>query len=292
MVAMFEVISLIILLFGLALAAAFDVKITPTEIPDDLSHALIILGIFFSFLEAQIQFNFQILMNSLIYGISFLAFGFLLYKLGQWGGGDAKVLASVGFFSPLLSTFLNQPLTSFAFGYLMNVFVIGAVYMIFYSIVLAFMNRKIMSNFLQNAKSSSKVIVISFCFLFLIVALLNLHLFKIFGIYVELNSILLNSFLICFSATCLFLLWIFVKSVENVAFKKRIPTSRLKVGDVLLESKVWEGLTEEEVKRIKKSGKKFVWIKEGVRFAPTFPLALIFTLFYGNSISFIFSFFG
>ncbi|MEM5870211.1 MAG: prepilin peptidase [Candidatus Aenigmatarchaeota archaeon] len=288
MINMLEIFSFLTLLFGISLAAAFDVKITPTEIPDELTHALIALGILFSSLESLIQFNFQILINSLIYGISFLAFGFLLYKLGQWGGGDAKVLASIGFFSPLISNLLNQPLAEFAFTYLINLFLLGAVYMIFYSIVLALINRKIISNFLKNAKSSSKIIVFSFLLLFSVTFFINSQLFKIYKIPFELASIIFNSLLICFLTICLFLLWVFVKSVENVAFKKRIPISKLKVGDVLLESKVWEGLTEEEVKRIKRSGKKFVWIKEGVRFAPSFPLALLFTFYYGNV---LFSFF-
>lgn len=289
---MFEFLSFIVLFFGITLAAAFDVKITPTEIPDKLTHTLIALGIVFSSLEAFVQFDFQVLRNSLIYGISFLAFGFLLYKLGQWGGGDAKVLACVGFFSPLISTFLNQPLHSFAFSYLINLFLIGAIYMIFYSIALALINKKIIRSFLRSAKSSSKMIVISFCVLFFIATFINFQLFKIYGIRFEFTSIFLNSFLVCVITTSLFLLWIFVKSVESIAFRKRVHVSKLKIGDVLLESKVWEGLSEEELRKIKNSGKKFVWIKEGVRFAPSFPLTLLFTLHYGNILFILFKLIG
>jgi hypothetical protein len=57
-----------------------------------------------------------------------------------------------------------------------------------------------------------------------------------------------------------------------------------------LEYRIWEGITEKELEKIKKSGRKYIYIKEGVRFAPTFPLALIFTLWFGDGITFLFGF--
>lgn len=77
-------------------------------------------------------------------------------------------------------------------------------------------------------------------------------------------------------------------SLEDI-FVSRIPTKNLKPGDMLGEDipklglkKIHiRGLTMEEVKRIKKS-KKFVFIREGVRFGPVFALAGIATYFCGN----------
>jgi prepilin signal peptidase PulO-like enzyme (type II secretory pathway) len=94
--------------------------------------------------------------------------------------------------------------------------------------------------------------------------------------------LLRNSLLPLVLFVSLILLWKFVKVVEDVGFKKRISVSKLKVGDVLLESKRWDGITEAELRKIKKSGKKFVTIKTGVRFGPVFSLALLFTFFYGD----------
>ena len=56
----------------------------------------------------------------------------------------------------------------------------------------------------------------------------------------------------------------------------------LKEGDVPDGSKLWEGLTKEQVKEIKKSGKKYVVIKDGVRFAPVFTLALLAAILLGD----------
>jgi len=95
--------------------------------------------------------------------------------------------------------------------------------------------------------------------------------------------ILKNSLFPLIAILALFVIWKFTKSVEEVGFKKRIPVSKLKVGDVLLESKKWEGITKKELKKIKRS-RKYVTVKEGVRFAPSFVLALLFTLYFGDGL--------
>jgi len=89
----------------------------------------------------------------------------------------------------------------------------------------------------------------------------------------------------------LFVIFKFSKSVEDFGFKKKIPVGKLRVGDVLLESKEFVGLSPRQVAAVKRSGRKFVVIKEGVRFAPAFPLALLFTLLYGDAIFLILKYF-
>ena len=88
-----------------------------------------------------------------------------------------------------------------------------------------------------------------------------------------------------------FLFWKFAKTVENVGFKKKISVSKLREGDVLESSRIWEGITKEQLRKIKNSGKKYVKIKDGVRFAPSFSLALIFTYFQGDAIFWLIRYF-
>ena len=72
-------------------------------------------------------------------------------------------------------------------------------------------------------------------------------------------------------------------------FYKKIPVSKLKVDDMIGEDiprlkiykKFLRGLSKEEVKKIKKI-KKYVIIREGIRYGIVFPLALLFTLFFGD----------
>lgn len=74
--------------------------------------------------------------------------------------------------------------------------------------------------------------------------------------------------------------------VEKYGFKKRIRVDKLKVGDVLVSFKRWRGITEKEIEAIKKSGKTFVTIKEGVRFAPAFLIAYLYTILTNEAILF------
>jgi prepilin signal peptidase PulO-like enzyme (type II secretory pathway) len=207
-----------------------------------------------------------------------------MYYFGQWGGGDAKVLSAMGFLLPTVSSrFAEGLFFPFAMSFFFNVFLIGSVYMVVYAFVLSVLNKKIWDVFLNDLKANSKMILL---FNVLVVVFL-----MFFGFVVSRNfeSIPLTGMLrfeltLMFSVMGFFLLWRFAKTVENVGFKRKIPVDELRVGDVLLESKVWEGVTKERVDEIKKSGKKYVSIKEGVRFAPAFPLALAFTLFVGDGI--------
>ena len=287
---MLETISFFVALIGSSLAAIYDVKITPTEIPDEIPYAMIGLALVLACIQSFLELDYSILMNSLVYGMAFLAFGYFMYKLGQWGGGDAKVLAAIGFLSPGLSSIAKKIQFPFALSYLVNMFFVGAIYMLAYAFILSLMNRKIFSEFLRSVKSSSKVILIFSPVLFSLFLLGNWYLFNLFGMAIDTQSLIVDSFFILLISLILFLVWKFVKAVEEIAFKKRIPVSKLRVGDVLLESKVWEGITGRELRAIRKSGKKFIWIKSGVCFAPAFPLALLFTVYFGDGILFFLKF--
>lgn len=72
---------------------------------------------------------------------------------------------------------------------------------------------------------------------------------------------------------------------------KRIPINRLKEGDVLLDFKVWRGITKKEIEELKRKKIKYVYIKEGVRYAPTFLFTLILIILEKNFGIIIFEFF-
>lgn len=279
---MFGMVFLIVAFVGSALAAFFDLK--TTEIPDKIPYAMMVFGIVGHAIESYLTWSYWPVLLSMITGLSFLGFGFLLYFFGQWGGGDAKLLSAIGFLvsgvSPRSRVTLFFP---FQVSFFFNLFLVGAVYMILYALTISFINRKIWSVFLQDLKANAKMILT-----FNLSSILSIFLLGVVSIeYLNLlsSSDLVSLGLITMLMTVgLFFLWKFVKVVEDVGFKKRIPISKLKIGDVLVDSKVWEGITEEELKKIRKSGKKYVWIKEGVRFAPAFLLALLFTAFFGDAI--------
>lgn len=266
-----ELASLLVAFGGSFLAAIFDLK--TTEIPDKIPHAMILAGVLLYAVESLLTLSYHPLLSSFLSGFSLLGVGFLLYRTGQWGGGDAKVLGAMGFLLPNVSFVKTQ--LYFPLVYLINVFLVGAVYMIVYSLVLTVKNRRIAKDFVKNVKSYSMLIFATLGILSTIFISISFYFSRSLLLAVYASTLPLSFTLL------VYLLWFFAKAVEK-NFRKRISVNKLRVGDVLAGSKIWDGLSEAEVKKIKRSGRKYVTIKEGVRFAPSFLLALIFTLKFGN----------
>ncbi len=283
----FQLISLATAFIGSTIAAIWDLK--TTEIPDIVPHVMIAIALVTYGVQSYLESNYWIIANSLIVGLALGGFGFLMYYFGQWGGGDAKILSAIGFLLPTIIGF-KQTTFPFPMTYLFNVFLIGSVYMLAYALILSALNKKILARFLMDVKSSSNILLVGSIGLFALFIGLNWFLANVFSLAVNASFLIDNSVLPLLATLLIFLIWKFAKAVEDIGFKKKIPMSKLKVGDVPLDSKLWEGITEQELRKIRKSGKRFIIIKEGVRFAPSFPLALLFTLYFGDGILLFLSF--
>lgn len=286
---MVENILLAIALVGSSLAAAWDLR--TTEIPDKIPSIMVIIAFIIHITKAFLTWSYLSFISSVIVGLGFFGFGFLMYYLGQWGGGDAKLLGAIGFLLPdskslNLHLFFPLPLS-----YMVNVFLIGAIYMLLYAAVLAMRNRKIIKEFKKDIKASSRFIIVSSAALFLAFVLIGFYFTNFYLGNTNVKLILTNSIPPLLLTISFFIIWKFARIVENVGFKKRVSVHELKVGDVLLSSRLWEGITEKELRAIRKSEKKYVWIKEGVRFAPTFPLALLATVLFGDTLLIFIKFF-
>lgn len=162
--------------------------------------------------------------------------------------------------------------------------------MILYAVVIAFMNKKILKDFSRKMKASSKMLIFCSVLLFIALVALSFYLTSSFGIQISVEIAVKNSLLPVIATISIFILFKFAKSVEEIGFRRKIPISKLRVGDMLDESRELEGITEKQLEKIKKSGKRVVVIKEGIRFGPAFPLALLFTLFFGDAILFLIRF--
>ena len=278
-------ISVVTALVGTTVAAIWDLK--TTEVPDQIPYAMIAIALLIFGYQSFIEWSYKPILNSFIVGLSFSAFGALMYYLGQWGGADSFLLAAVGF---LLPTANVQTIFSFPLTFLFNLFFIGAAYMMIYSIVFSFLNKNIFFQFKRDLKASSKLILFGSIGLFILFFFANYFVGKIFVYSASSSFLIINSILPLILALGLFLIWKFARAVEEHGFKKRIPVSKLKVGDMLLKEKKLIGITEQQLKKIKRSGVRYVSIKEGVRFAPAFVLALAFTLIFGDAILLLFKF--
>lgn len=86
-----------------------------------------------------------------------------------------------------------------------------------------------------------------------------------------------------------------IKVLLTKGYYRKISVRKLKVDDMIGEDiprlKIYKrfirGLTKKEVGKIKKM-KKYVIIKEGIRYGIVFPLTLLFTLLFGDFLFFLF----
>jgi len=277
---MLEILGLILLAVGatgFGLGAYWDLKYT--EFPDWLPYGIIFLSIAARGLFSLYMWDFSYLISSVIVGCLFLGFGLLLFYLKQWGDGDAWLLGAMGFLFPDSAGFssFSPGIMPFPVSVLLNFFLIALFYLIFYSIALGLRYRRHGTKFLKEIRKNSKKIAAYFSAFLVISFTVSFYMSWNFSIPIQnFASILFLPFLALFMMVFIF----YARAVEGSLFLKKVPVKNLRPGDVLVNEK-WRGLTEAEIRKLIKKG-GYVWIKEGVRFAPVFIINLLVTLFYGS----------
>jgi Flp pilus assembly protein protease CpaA len=264
-------LELFLIVFGFitSLAAGlYDLK--TTNVPDKLCISMIIVGLITHILTGVFTGDFSYFVNSLLFGGLFLGFGLLMYYTGQWGGGDGELLVSMGVLLPSLHSVSTY--FPFAMSFFINSFFIGAFWSVAFSMYYVYKNPSTTTNFFRGFQNP--------VILGVTVAPLALSIAMLF-----VNTLFSLMFILVF---VLFVFYRFSRVIEN-AFYMRIPVSKLRVDDMLgediprlrLYKKYIKGLTKEQVSKIKKN-KKYITIKEGVRYGIVFSLSLLFTVFFGD----------
>ncbi|MCD6381373.1 MAG: prepilin peptidase, partial [Candidatus Aenigmarchaeota archaeon] len=111
-------LTFFIALFGSLIAGLWDLK--TTEIPEEIPALMTGFGLFIWFIYALSIGNMYPLFLSVIVGTMFLSIGWVFYRMGQWGDGDAAIMASIGYLVPF---FPSIPL--FSFSFFVNIFIVG-----------------------------------------------------------------------------------------------------------------------------------------------------------------------
>lgn len=255
-------IEIIIAVIGSAVAGLWDLK--TTEVPDEIPILMVAAGIFLWFIAA-LNGNTTPFILSIAIGTAVLVLGLFLYKQGKWGGADAWIFAAILYLIPLYNNRI------FILDYLSNLVWVSAAFTVIYALALGIINRHIFSHFLKDLRENSAIVI-------------GLPAVSAGGFAAIAYAIapwasfpLKEIFLLLLALT---VFWRYAKIIESKVFTRKIPAKQLRPGDVLQEM-IWRGLTYEEVERIRKS-KKFVTIKEGMRFVPVFCITLVATLLYGN----------
>lgn len=274
-----------ITLIGLAIATITDLR--TREVPDWASYGLIYVGLGLNLLFSFIYWDYWFFVNSLAGFALFLIVALIMFYAGQWGGGDSKVLMGLGALIGLDVRFTGFP---FLISFFINILLIGAIYGLIWSFSLAFRNfRKFSKEFMKELHNVNIVKLRKYVFVF---DFLMLILFFFF-----MKTILGYLFLALILMVVLtFYLWVFVKAIEKTCMIKEVRPDKLTEGDWIVREVKYRGryicgpkdlgIEKKQIReliRLYKHGKvKKVLIKEGIPFVPSFFVAYIISLIWGN----------
>jgi len=261
----------VIFLYGLALiwlifAVISDIK--SSEIPNWLNFSLIIFAFGFRFfysLFASTDFSF--FYQGFIGFILFLALANLFYYCKMFAGGDMKLMISLGAVLPIFSTFSQNLKVLFIFIFLY--LFVGAIYGLVMSISLSIIHAKnFRKGFVYLFKENKKLVMVSILFAIIFV-FLSFYIISLF--YFGILLFVFPYF------------YLFLKSVDDFCMVRKVPVNKITIGDWLSEDvkigkklirATWNGLSEEEIKVLRKRGRKFL-IRYGIQFSPVFLISFI-----------------
>lgn len=292
---MYEILLFSVALIGAAAGGWIDLK--TTEVPDSVPLSMVSLGLIIHVFQAYFAGNLFPIYSAVAVAAGYLVFGYILYYTGQWGEADVLLLGAVGFVLPVAPAFFNATAASanwaiYPLIFLMNTFIVGGVYSIIYALVVAVRTKKVAARFFEDVRQSAKR-TIQITLLFSVAATLSAGYVGQYFAKISASMLLVQLAIFVPAFAFLFLIYRFAVVVDREAFRKKISAGKLKEGDVLAEGvnagglnisgKIFIGLTPAEIKKIQ-NVKRSVMIKEGIRYGPTFFLALIATWLFGNLI--------
>ncbi len=307
---LFILITLVWLLF----ASISDLR--TREVPNWLNFSMIAIGLGGRLIYSIISSNYSIFIYGILgFGI-FLIIANILYYAKQWGGGDAKLLMGMGALYGNYQgvSFLNPVLDlPFLLILIINIFIAGTFYGLIYSLYLALKNRnefvkqlrkESLKEFLFGVSAGVMIIITGFIFYDLIGIIII-----IFGTILLLFSIV-YLFLKVVEKSCMYKKiniselsegdWIaedikvknklVYRSMEKykwpnfLKYKKHYSIyNRLKYMLKKEKTKYSNlGVSKEDVKRLKNYKVKYVVIKDGIPFVPSFLFGFVATIIYGN----------
>jgi Flp pilus assembly protein protease CpaA len=248
-----------VVLIALIISTFVDLK--TFEIPDAITHFLILFGIG---AHVLLSLNDAFVISNLFISIGIAAiFGLMMYYTGQWGGGDAKLL--IGMSAMLPSYVLNAPYP-FIVSFIVNLMIAGGIYSTLFLIHKSVVN---------SIKINSDLPFIKY--------MLMLSIILIFGkIYILGASLMILMILIL------------AMHIQNKFFIKKIELTNLVEGDWVLDELKYRGkiifkpkntgVSKKDIFMIQKYFKKPVTIKTGIAFGPAFLIAFFLTLKFGDLI--------
>ncbi len=279
--------------FALLLGSWTDLK--TREVPDMLNYGLVMVGLSFNAFLSILFWDYHLILNSILGLTLCFGIGWVMLYAGQWGGGDSKMLMGLGalFGLPL------QLADSLLLSLLLNILLAGAAYGAVWSFWLMVKNRKkFRSSFerLTAGKFHRLARIISLGLL----ALFGIILFSPFRDY----SLKLGLLWLFIFPPLLYYAFLFVKAIEKSSMYILLPIRKITEGDWIAKDVFIKGkricgpkdlgISREQIRTLQKYEKnkliRKVLIKQGIPFVPSFLLAFLFTLAWGNPFLFLMGF--
>ncbi|MFC1752334.1 prepilin peptidase [Thermoproteota archaeon] len=275
----FAIIIVLVLLIG----SYTDIK--TREVPDWVNYAFIVTALGVRVIWSAASYDWVYIAEGVLGLLACVALAYAMFYAGQWGGGDAKMIMGLG-----AMIGLDLHINSFLLGFVINTFIVGAVYALLFSVYLAIKNRdKFKKEFkklfyTRKVMMMRKMIIISAAIMLIVIFFVNIN---------EIKAIML-ALVILYVAT--FYLWIFVRIIERSSMYKKVTPDKLTEGDWIAKDVFVAGkricgpkdlgISIEQINKLKrfKKQKKInkILIKEGIPFVPSFLLAFGVTWVWGN----------
>jgi len=287
-------ISLVILISIALLALASIEDLKTGEIPEKISHSLIISTLVISILASIMQKTPTPFSQTIGLGFLYFTFAYIIYRLGQWGGGDVKLMAGIGCALGLIDAigyqWPNVSIMPYSLTFIIDMGFLALPYAIIYSIFITVKKPEVLIELASYVRDKKIILLMALSFIPTIASY--------YGGYETLSLVylIMPAVLLCLT---------YLKAVEETALKKEIPVKDLVEGDVLVnapetqKSKItlkhtFEGLSQAQVielKRLVTEGliPEKIQIRWGIKFAPILLLSFAASVWLGNALEIIFS---
>jgi Flp pilus assembly protein protease CpaA len=226
----------------LIIASICDLK--SREVPDWLSYTFLFTAIIANLIYSVVINNFWHIIYSLSGAAFGLLIGLLLFYTGQWGGGDSKIMIGIftliGFnVQNIISLFagkimlIDYVLMSNWVLILVNITLVGAIYGIFYALVIIIKNKNKFNSLAKEIFSQKKInslrkSVLLFSGVIILLSII-ICLFTVDKSTAWLIGIL------GFIPFFMFYIWVFAKVIDSNLMNKSILAKKITVGDWVMK---------------------------------------------------------
>ena len=274
-----DYITLTILFIILAIGSIQDIRMR--EVANTLNFSLIAIGMTLGLIYTVYFANIFHLLNAIAGFLVAYIIGIILYETGQWGGGDAKMIWGIG---TMLGINLPHTFSTIPpiLKFIILSLIVGALYGLIYIIVKGIIHRKEIKEIATKNNELQRNPKIRNLLLF--TSIIAIILTIIFPIQLQIR-ILIYALIVIANLT--FYLHKFTKIVEQVVLVKEVKIDDLTEGEwieYIPHQKGGKnvtltidrtGITKEEIQQLKNANIKYVIVKNGIPFIPSFLITLI-----------------